>query len=348
MDSTTREIADLIRTANACLEGGRFGEALENTRKLLAIAPTDYFALTTHAKALRRAGRATEAVKFFVEAFAIYPPRIEELHQLTIALMRLDKLEEAAKCAQAIHTSAYRYAREAEGWSSYAKFILEGKKIAEVLVDGEILYFHVHRGRENHGESIVHASGRLCEPQELKFAREHVAPGGVIVDVGANIGNHLVYFAKFLKPRLLLPIEPGAEAVRQLRENIAINRIDCVDDRYLGFGAGERRQRVTLKKTAELVGYGLVPSPTGELEVFPLDEIVDTPVHFIKIDVEGMELDVLRGARNLLSRCRPTVMIEVADSRAGEFELLLAEIGYSVERAFPGEHYRNCFIVPRA
>ena len=70
MEPTTREIAQLLRKANACLDGARYGEALENTARLLTIAPNDYFALTTHATALRRAGRVPEAVKFFVAAFA--------------------------------------------------------------------------------------------------------------------------------------------------------------------------------------------------------------------------------------------------------------------------------------
>jgi FkbM family methyltransferase len=133
-----------------------------------------------------------------------------------------------------------------------------------------------------------------------------------------------------------------------LRENIALNRIECVDERYLGVGAGERRQRVKVKKASELVSYGLVASETGDIEVFPLDEIIDSPVHFIKIDVEGMELEVLRGAKNLLSRCSPLVMIEIADRRAAEFDQLLAELGYSIQQVFPSKGYRNCFIAPRA
>jgi FkbM family methyltransferase len=347
MNHSKQEIRHLIRTAEACLEGGRFGEALEHTAKLLAVAPGDYAALTLHGKALRRAGRAEESLKFFGEAFKTYPPRLEDLHQLMIALVRVNRLEDAAKCAQAIQASARAFGSEAGGWGAYANFLLEGKTIAEVPVDGEVLRFHVYPGRENQGESVIHAAGKLCELEELTYIRERVASGGFIVDVGANIGNHLVYFARFLKPRVLLPIEPMPEAVRQLRENIALNRIECVDERYLGAGAGERRQRMTVKPAQELVSYGLVPSDMGEIEVFPLDEIIDAPAHFIKIDVEGMELEVLRGARRVLARSRPLVLIELADDRKEEFERLLGEIGYAVERSFPGRGYRNYFIAPR-
>ena len=348
MEKKTHEISDLILAANARIKSGRFEEALEKTSKILAIAPKDYLGLTLHAKALRRLGRTEDSLKFFSEAFNAHLLRLDDLHQFAIALLRSDQLKDAEKHFRLVQEKAEVYLNEAREFGNYARFILEDRKIAEVKVDGDVLYFHVYPGRENHGEGIVHANGKLRELEELRFIRQKVAPNGVIVDVGANIGNHLIYFAKFLKPQLLVPIEPSGEAVRQLRENIALNKIDCVDDRYLGMGAGDKRQKAALKKTTELVTYALVPSAAGELEVFPLDDLIKSPVHFIKIDVEGMELDVLRGAKKLLSRWKPQVMIEVADNNAERFGRLLNEIEYSVEHHFPGAGYQNYFIVPRA
>jgi hypothetical protein len=64
--------------------------------------------------------------------------------------------------------------------------------------------------------------------------------------------------------------------------------------------------------------------------VFPLDDL-DLAVDFIKIDVEGMELEVLKGAQQLVARCHPLMMIEAQDANREALLALAAQLGYALE-----------------
>jgi len=80
----------------------------------------------------------------------------------------------------------------------------------------------------------------------------------------------------------------------------------------------------------------------------PLDDIIEDSVDFIKIDVESMELDVLMGARGIVDRDRPLILVEVQDENLPRFLSVVESFGYRVERVFPDQAYANYFLAPRS
>ena len=157
-----------------------------------------------------------------------------------------------------------------------------------------------------------------------------------------------MYFAVYLEPQRVIPIEPNPEAVSALKSAIRANGIDCVDP--LGFekAAGAAHGRATLKtqRRKQFGSVGLVADDGGGVEVAPLDDLIDGPVDFIKIDVEAMELDVLMGARTIVDRDRPFIFIEVRDDNIPQFLKLIETLGYRIDRVFPDQSYANYFISP--
>lgn len=89
---------------------------------------------------------------------------------------------------------------------------------------------------------------------------------------------------------------------------------------HAGFYAGEAELRVPFKESSEMSGTGTLERGNGlqgstnvhhvKCEVCRLDDIVQEPIGFIKIDVEGYELAVLEGARDILGKHRPIVLVE--------------------------------------
>jgi FkbM family methyltransferase len=169
-------------------------------------------------------------------------------------------------------------------------------------------------------QSVIEATGSFYEIGALRLLRELLPPSPRIVDVGANIGNHSVYFSRICGAEWVLPLEPNPDLLPELRANLEANHCDAADLTYLGIAAGAERGRLRLQLDPVdaairnrggmrlVAGHGEAESP---VEVVPLDEIVAERVDLIKIDVEGMGIAVLEGARTLIERHRPLIYIEV-------------------------------------
>ena len=157
--------------------------------------------------------------------------------------------------------------------------------------------------------------GRFFEYSSLEKLRDLIGVAHPhIVEVGANIGNHVVWYAQHLAPARIYPVEPNPAALTLLEGNIAANGIeDLIDRRGMGFGVG-RAEGSFRAETAEENNLGattLVADEAGELKVVTLDALMtDARADFLKIDAEGMELDVLAGAEALIARDRPLIWVE--------------------------------------
>ena len=98
--------------------------------------------------------------------------------------------------------------------------------------------------------------------------------------------------------------------------------------------------------TAGLGATHFVPDPAGEVPVVPLDELVCGPVDFIKIDVEGMEMQALAGAATLIAAQHPILYVEVVDEGVAEFMAWVDRNGYRVEKLFPDKTHCNYLLFP--
>lgn len=168
--------------------------------------------------------------------------------------------------------------------------------------------------------------------EELDRLRQIVGDGKSIVDVGANIGNHAVYFALMMSPRHLTCYEPNPVANRALHRSLAFNGIETVRVRDIALGASAGRVSISNAPERDLGATQFAPDPAGDMIVGRLDDEELPEVDFIKIDVEGAEPGVIAGGMGLIRRDRPRIMVEAwdADAKARIDALLLAE-GYVPE-----------------
>jgi FkbM family methyltransferase len=188
--------------------------------------------------------------------------------------------------------------------------------------------------------------GLFFEQEELRFLAERLPHGLRIVDVGANTGNHTVYFAMAMQAQTVVPIEPHPRAVAAIRAAVAENRLANVDLSCLGSAVGAARGMLRLipSETAGLGATRFEPDPIGTIPVLPLDELASGPVDFLKIDAEGMELEVLAGAASLIARDRPFLYIEVVDEQTVSFLSWADQNGYRIEKLFPDKRHCNYFL----
>lgn len=145
-----------------------------------------------------------------------------------------------------------------------------------------------------------------------------VQPGQTVIEVGANIGSHTVGLAKRLgSAGKVFAFEPQRACFALLQSQIALNQLHSVIAFNEGSGAGECElwlPRIDYSAHGNFGGVSLQRSGSGRQEkvkVRRLDDVFpDTPVHLIKIDVEGMEREVIEGARTLIERSKPFLYIE--------------------------------------
>ncbi len=170
----------------------------------------------------------------------------------------------------------------------------------------------------------------------------------VILDVGANTGNHMVYFAKVMAARSVVIFEPNRDAIAFLHHVIAANQLTTIDTSFLGQGVGARAMSAALQlgRRGHLGTAQLTEQPGGDISIIALDDCAFEYVDLIKIDVEHMELDVLRGARKLIDRSKPILFVEVTDANITPFLSLIGELDYRIGDIYPDQGYANYIAVP--
>ncbi len=190
--------------------------------------------------------------------------------------------------------------------------------------------------------------GHFFEIRELEFIAGIIPPQSVILEVGANIGNHAIFYEKFMDTRRIILIEPNPDAVRLLKKNMELNNCTKMETSLLGIGAGKNRGRFFVRDVQmnNLGAAYLEANPGGDIEVAPLDELIHEKIDFIKIDVEKMELDVLEGTKKLIAAHHPDIFIEIMNENISAFEVFLKKIGYHIQKKFPYVNAVNYYIVP--
>jgi FkbM family methyltransferase len=210
--------------------------------------------------------------------------------------------------------------------------------------DGSIISFDC-RGQtflffvENPHDSIQahHNVGEFYEIEELELLTRLVPRGARILDIGANIGNHSVWFEKILGARSITPVEPQARMVALYRTNCQLNGLTTIDERCLGLALGDVNQSgdVQIDQNFNPAGARIEPSATGEIRIRIGDEVLaDDTFDFVKIDVEGAEINVIRGLKKLFERCRPLLFVEVWEENRADFDALMSEFDYEVVDEF--------------
>ena len=211
-------------------------------------------------------------------------------------------------------------------------------------------------------EGIVYELDRSCLMQwyvywafrETARAKLYslVKPGNVVLDVGTNIGETLLNFAKLVGPEgFVYGFEPDPVNNQHVQRNIALNEFGNV--RVFDFGISDKHDTVKLYRVDEHnLGMNRIlsdaESPAFDdfttIETRTLDAVISAHqiehVDLIKIDIEGYEMHALRGARQLLSELSPKLFIEVGYTRLlkhgttpNEMIELLNGLGYVVRHA---------------
>lgn len=152
-----------------------------------------------------------------------------------------------------------------------------------------------------------------------------------VLDIGANIGNHTLYFLNECHAKFVYCFEPSSDTFSMLKRNIEINHIE---DRTILVNAGVGRtsgKGVISSSREGNTGFTQIePSENGDIRIVAVDDMaIEDEIGLIKIDVEGFELEVLNGMLKTIEKNKPFVMIEIDNSNFSEAQSLFEKLGYS-------------------
>ncbi len=154
--------------------------------------------------------------------------------------------------------------------------------------------------------------GETWEEHIQKLIYRYARPGSIVLDIGAHIGTHTLTMALAVGPQgQVLALEPQPKLFRELFLNMAINDLHNIS--FYWAGAGDRQGSIELGplSTNNEGGSSLCGGTGQVVQLLTIDSLRLSNVSLMKIDVEGMEDQVLEGARATILANRPVIIIEI-------------------------------------
>lgn len=194
------------------------------------------------------------------------------------------------------------------------------------------------------------------DPEEIDFAlallslrRKYNGDGVFALDCGANVGAHTLEWSRHMHGwGRVLAFEPQERIFYALAGNLAINNCLNASARWVALGSENKTIHIPapdylqassfgsleLKKRAntEFIGQSISYDEASMVPVqqISIDALTLARVDVMKIDVEGMELEVLAGAKQTLKRDKPMLLVEVIKTDRQQLEAVLTEQGYTL------------------
>lgn len=190
-------------------------------------------------------------------------------------------------------------------------------------------------------------NNEFFEEDILKSLDKYIPDDAVILDIGANIGNHTLYWNLASSKHVfkVYCFEPVPDTFKILEKNIKINRLqDKVQLYNVGLNDCEAAAEFKTYKLENIGSTHLVANEQkkdGEMKLCRLDDFKfpENHIDFVKIDVEDMEIPCLKGAINTLKKYKPTIFIESQYENITEVKKILESIGYELLEEYPHKNW---------
>lgn len=185
----------------------------------------------------------------------------------------------------------------------------------------------------------------LKEDSSLPFLEYAPLKKGVFIDIGANIGQTSLNLSKKLGTitHTILAFEPFPSTFKKLEVNIGLNSFSSIKIYNVALGNEKKAIEMEMSCLTNSGGYKIAPKNNHSIDQLvqvnqeKLDDFypLEDPINYIKIDVEGYEMEVLKGAEQIIKMNKPVLVLELNDkglinqnSSAKEVVQFIKNLGY--------------------
>lgn len=188
----------------------------------------------------------------------------------------------------------------------------------------------------NNAESSPELALGTYEVPIQKIFAQHLETGAVFYDIGANVGFFSIVAAKLVGDSgKVIAFEPGKDNARAIRHNAKLNNFNQIEVIEKAISNTSGSGQLLLAKYSG--GHALAtadapPDLAGEItvDIVSIDDLIAQkliePPNFVKVDVEGAELDVLKGMKETIKTYQPTIIYEVDDGNRAAYERKYQEL----------------------
>jgi FkbM family methyltransferase len=213
----------------------------------------------------------------------------------------------------------------------YLLYMYEKRRRRKSIDNGRDHLIRIHEGQELY--TMAHDSGMstelltvgVNEPIVDRLLSSALKEGMTCLDIGANIGYHVVLESKLIGPAgKVVAIEPTGKAFEYPDRNIRVNRLQNVVAHRFAAAIEDGIAEMVIETASNLSRVANSPSGGGlttMVRSMPVDTFVEHEgigrVDFLKLDVEGYELEVVLEASKSIEEWRPSILVEVRSDFLG-------------------------------
>ncbi|MCW9033896.1 MAG: FkbM family methyltransferase [Rhodospirillales bacterium] len=220
----------------------------------------------------------------------------------------LKKLSGIENIIGSLNQQLYFIRRDLDGLKSH--ITLNGE--TKIELDNGIK-FNIPNQLEDAIQRTILMNRNFYESELLEHLDQFIREDAVILDIGANIGNHTLYWLSHKTSSFVYAFEPLPVNFELLKLNIELNKLETRVALFdVGLSNVNGRGRTVRYDSRNRGGSQVSHDDSGELKLVTLDSLnIERKVDFIKIDIEGFEANVHEGAAELLRRDKPPIFIEI-------------------------------------
>lgn len=155
----------------------------------------------------------------------------------------------------------------------------------------------------------------------------------VILDIGSNIGNHTLYFLNECDAKYSYCFEPAKDTFLILKRNMEVNHLEKRTTLYnMGVGSSMGSANISSQRHKDTAYTKISMAAKGDINVVSIDGLgIKDKIGLVKIDVEGFELEVIKGMQKTLENNKPYVMIEIWNNNLEELFSIFRSLGYQYQ-----------------
>jgi len=200
-------------------------------------------------------------------------------------------------------------------------------------------------------------NGKIWGEFVYNISQDYIEDNTIVLDAGANFGQLSILFSKLKKDVIVYSFEASKFIFKILQKNIDINNANVKAINCILGNEGNRIYQIKKNDLSEFSSWGSnsvkivdkkkTKFKTEEVQAIKIDDLkFDKKISFFKIDVQGYDLNVLKGAKNTILKHKMPIMFEYEKDFENEFnysfkdfENFIDEIDYKIFKNIDGKNF---------